>query len=180
MQARRFSSIGSPLLNSIRAANCRPLWMESLRTLTPQETAILSEVSPRGFPEVSILRCGFAATVTGLGFRATSADLVVRTIYSGLAGTRHSHGLIEYSTLSVSRLSQFRALLGQKVPTDRATGEIAPMGARLFRVSTLLAIIQPEVIRRQGRSFAGLQVNPSSEPSADFQAMNLFGGLTLE
>lgn len=180
MQARKFSSIGSPLLNSIRAANCRPLWMESQRTLTPQEIAILSEVSPRGFPEVSILRSGFAATVTGLGFRAMSADLAVRTIYSGLAGSKHFHGLIEYSKVSLSRLSQLRDLLGQKVPTDRVTGEICPMGVRLFRVSTLLATIQPEVIRRQGRSFAGLLANPSNEPSADFQAMNLSGGQILE
>lgn len=151
MTIRQYSSIGLPLVNATKGTRYRSRLAESSLNLTQAEHAFLNEVSPRGLREVIQHPWGFTATSVSLGSPETSADLIVRTIFSISDGLRLVKKATEYSRLPVSRLFD---LVSQGLSlnlVDRSTGEIGPGGVQLLRVSTLRATSQREATREPGR-----------------------------
>lgn len=176
MTFRRSSSIGSPLVSAIRKVAYRPSWVESPRALTPKETALLSEVSPRALPAALKAPWGFSATVISSGCRETSGGLIVRTTYLISDGQRLEAKLWECFSLPICRALEMErlGLLGGVI--DRRTGEIGRVGAQLSHVSTLLVISQREAMLRLEPLSVGYLANRSSARKEAIAAMKAFGG----
>ena len=180
MNTRRSSSIGSPLVSTIRKAAYRPSWAASPRALTQTETALLSELSPLALPVAMRAPSGFSAIVISSGCLATSGDLVVRTIYSISDGQRLDRSLWECSRLPISRALEMERLGLWGGVTDRRTGEIGRDGVRLSHVSTLLVTSQRVATLKPEPLSAGYLVSRSKGRSEAIAATNLFGGQTPE
>lgn len=113
----RSLSIGSPLLSTIRKGDYRFSSMESKRSLTLQEIAVMSELSPRAWREVMTQPCAFAATVSLSPLAGIPVGFLAQTTFSILTSPERFEQLIEFSQVLASQLFVMEQRLGKKMVT---------------------------------------------------------------
>jgi len=149
----RSSSIGSPLLSTIRKGDYLFSSTAYRRHLTLPEIAALSVLSPRGWSEVMTQACAFDATVSAFPLSAIQAVFLVRTTFLISDGSTHGRKLTEFSRLLASQLFEIERALSRNLANKRRVPVLA--------VSTLPATMQRDRMRKRGPSSGGLVVDLS-------------------
>lgn len=146
-----FSSIGSPLLSSIRRGDYPSFSMESTRPLTHSEIAGLNELSPRALPAVLTQPSGFVVMVSAFPLAATWAGFLVRTTYSIWDGEKLSKNATEYCKLLASQLLAVEKAIGQNF-RQRSKRELTLVVSTLQSTTGRGAMLKPD------RSYGGFRV----------------------
>jgi len=144
------SSIGSPLLSTIRKGAYRFSSMASKRPLTLPEIAALSVLSPRVWQEVMTQPSAFDAMASVYPLAAIQAAFLVKITFSILDGSTRGRQLIEFSHLLASQVFEVEQLLCKRLVNRQRV----PV---LF-VSTSLATTERVRMGKRGRSFGGSPV----------------------
>lgn len=143
---RRFSSIGSPLLSSIRREGSRSSPGASSCITTVPGWLVLSAIAPRASTEATTRAFVLGAMVSVYSYPETLGVWLARTTFLTSGGQGHWQELIEFSRITDFRLSQLRA----RVAPVRRRGEL------WFPVWMSPRISQLAPNRRLGRWLRGL------------------------